>query len=269
VTYCTRRDVTGLTDFCGGTASTHIHRLEFKGSGAEYFRIWTVNLALSILTLGINSASAKVGQDPEGTCDCLRAGHRLLLEGLHGLARQLVQTVRVVTIGALEALPSLVRGWAWSFEEQLHPNGIAPDPAITMNAHGRLEGVQCSAGQVLLPAGPPEIIHARTWARHPAIAGRAATQRANLGLLLPFTDRVPVPATISAQAQLKARDASDVNHKPNRLRFVNSGAMRPDRPHRSVRKPVARTRSLRGPGRRTGRRGKCSPTGTSRGSLAQ
>jgi hypothetical protein len=37
-----------------------------------------------------------------------------------------------VTMAALEALPSLVRGWAWSFEEQLHPNGIAPDPAITM-----------------------------------------------------------------------------------------------------------------------------------------
>lgn len=44
-----------------------------------------------------------------------------------------------VTMAALEALPSLVRGWAWSFEEQLHPNGIAPDPAITMNARGRLE----------------------------------------------------------------------------------------------------------------------------------
>jgi hypothetical protein len=45
-----------------------------------------------------------------------------------------------VTMAALEALPSLVRGSAWSFEEQLHPNGIAPDPAITMSAHGRLEG---------------------------------------------------------------------------------------------------------------------------------
>lgn len=45
-----------------------------------------------------------------------------------------------VTITALETLPSLVRGWAWSFEEQLHPNGTAPDPAITMNARGRLEG---------------------------------------------------------------------------------------------------------------------------------
>ncbi|MFZ6750894.1 YjgN family protein [Undibacterium sp. Ren11W] len=34
--------------------------LEFKGSGSEYFRIWIVNLLLSILTLGIYSAWAKV-----------------------------------------------------------------------------------------------------------------------------------------------------------------------------------------------------------------
>jgi uncharacterized membrane protein YjgN (DUF898 family) len=33
---------------------------EFRGSGAEYFRIWIVNLLLTILTLGIYSAWAKV-----------------------------------------------------------------------------------------------------------------------------------------------------------------------------------------------------------------
>lgn len=33
---------------------------EFTGAGAEYFRIWIVNLALTILTLGIYSAWAKV-----------------------------------------------------------------------------------------------------------------------------------------------------------------------------------------------------------------
>ncbi|HHS93354.1 MAG TPA: DUF898 family protein, partial [Campylobacterales bacterium] len=33
---------------------------EFKGSASEYFRIWIVNIALSILTLGIYSAWAKV-----------------------------------------------------------------------------------------------------------------------------------------------------------------------------------------------------------------
>lgn len=34
--------------------------LEFTGSGTEYFRIWIVNLALTVLTLGIYSAWAKV-----------------------------------------------------------------------------------------------------------------------------------------------------------------------------------------------------------------
>ena len=38
----------------------HIERLTFSGKGSEYFRIWIVNLALSILTLGIYSAWAKV-----------------------------------------------------------------------------------------------------------------------------------------------------------------------------------------------------------------
>ncbi len=42
------------------TSSTHVEQFEFRGSGGEYFRIWIVNLALSILTLGIYSAWAKV-----------------------------------------------------------------------------------------------------------------------------------------------------------------------------------------------------------------
>ena len=36
------------------------HTFSFKGSGGEYFRIWIVNIALTILTLGIYSAWAKV-----------------------------------------------------------------------------------------------------------------------------------------------------------------------------------------------------------------
>ena len=34
--------------------------LEFRGDGAEYFRIWIVNLALTLVTLGVYSAWAKV-----------------------------------------------------------------------------------------------------------------------------------------------------------------------------------------------------------------
>jgi uncharacterized membrane protein YjgN (DUF898 family) len=36
------------------------YRFEFRGDGAEYFRIWIVNLLLTIVTLGIFSAWAKV-----------------------------------------------------------------------------------------------------------------------------------------------------------------------------------------------------------------
>lgn len=38
----------------------HHYQLAFSGSGAEYFRIWIVNLTLTVATLGIYSAWAKV-----------------------------------------------------------------------------------------------------------------------------------------------------------------------------------------------------------------
>mgnify|MGYP003342959055 CR=1 FL=1 len=41
-------------------SSTPNGQIEFTGNGSEYFRIWIVNLALTILTLGIYSAWAKV-----------------------------------------------------------------------------------------------------------------------------------------------------------------------------------------------------------------
>jgi len=39
---------------------TQAYQLEFRGNTSEYFRIWIVNLALTILTLGVYSAWAKV-----------------------------------------------------------------------------------------------------------------------------------------------------------------------------------------------------------------
>ncbi len=35
-------------------------RFEFTGDGREYFRIWIVNVSLTVITLGIYSAWAKV-----------------------------------------------------------------------------------------------------------------------------------------------------------------------------------------------------------------
>ena len=42
------------------TPERSVFRIEFSGSGKEYFRIWIVNVALTIVTLGIYSAWAKV-----------------------------------------------------------------------------------------------------------------------------------------------------------------------------------------------------------------
>jgi uncharacterized membrane protein YjgN (DUF898 family) len=43
-----------------GHARQEQHEFQFHGSGLEYFRIWVVNLLLTVLTLGIYSAWAKV-----------------------------------------------------------------------------------------------------------------------------------------------------------------------------------------------------------------
>jgi uncharacterized membrane protein YjgN (DUF898 family) len=48
----------GIGAGTGAVASTH--KVEFIGSGSEYFKIWIVNLLLSIITLGIYSPWAKV-----------------------------------------------------------------------------------------------------------------------------------------------------------------------------------------------------------------
>lgn len=44
----------------GAPVTSQMYSFEFTGSGGEYFRIWIVNLLLSVLTLGIYSAWAKV-----------------------------------------------------------------------------------------------------------------------------------------------------------------------------------------------------------------
>lgn len=43
-----------------GPPPVHVARLQFTGDGAEYFRIWIVNTLLTVATLGIYSAWAKV-----------------------------------------------------------------------------------------------------------------------------------------------------------------------------------------------------------------
>ena len=50
-------------------------RLEFRGTAAEYFRVWIVNLLLTIATLGIYSAWAKVRKKKYFYRNTLLDGH--------------------------------------------------------------------------------------------------------------------------------------------------------------------------------------------------
>ena len=50
-------------DAAFGAASVGEAAVEFQGSGAEYFRIWLVNIALTLVTLGVYSAWAKVRRE--------------------------------------------------------------------------------------------------------------------------------------------------------------------------------------------------------------
>jgi uncharacterized membrane protein YjgN (DUF898 family) len=51
---------TGAQTATQAPSPQHVSRMTFTGVGSEYFRIWVVNLLLTLLTLGIYSAWAKV-----------------------------------------------------------------------------------------------------------------------------------------------------------------------------------------------------------------
>jgi hypothetical protein len=53
-------DVTDVVFTLPGEAATRYEPFRFTGTGGEYFRIWIVNVMLSVVTLGIYSAWAKV-----------------------------------------------------------------------------------------------------------------------------------------------------------------------------------------------------------------
>jgi uncharacterized membrane protein YjgN (DUF898 family) len=102
--------------------------LRFTGSGAEYFRIWIVNLALSVLTLGIYSAWAKVRRlryfdrnteldgavfDFDGDPKAILRGRivALVLVGAYQYAFGFSLAVGIAVVTALiVALPFLMRG---------------------------------------------------------------------------------------------------------------------------------------------------------------
>src|SRR3954471_13313191 len=52
-----------------------LHHFEFRGKSGEFFRIWIVNIALTLITLGIYSAWAKVRTRRYFYGNTLVAGH--------------------------------------------------------------------------------------------------------------------------------------------------------------------------------------------------
>jgi uncharacterized membrane protein YjgN (DUF898 family) len=64
-----------------GTVFLEPARIEFTGTGSEYFRIWFTNLVLTYLTLGIYSAWAKVRREKYFHQNTLIAGYSLDYHG--------------------------------------------------------------------------------------------------------------------------------------------------------------------------------------------
>lgn len=86
------------------------HPIEFAGSGSEYFRIWTVNLLLILVTLGIYLPWAKVGKIKYFYGNTLIDGHAL---DFHGEPKKMLRgTVLVGIFFVLYAQAFNVSPWA-------------------------------------------------------------------------------------------------------------------------------------------------------------
>lgn len=115
-----------LTDAPATTAPIEPLRFQFAGTGGDYFRIWIVNLVLSVLTLGIYSAWAKVrreqffhrntllagsGFDYHGDPKAILKGRLIAwtLFGLMGVSQQFSMALYgVLVICAIPILPWLL-----------------------------------------------------------------------------------------------------------------------------------------------------------------
>jgi uncharacterized membrane protein YjgN (DUF898 family) len=99
-----------MTDVTGAAPAARELPFEFRATGAEYFRIWIVNLLLSIVTLGIYSAWAKVRR--------LRYFYgSTSLEGssfeYHGSPRAILRG-RVIVVLCYLVFVGITRLWPWA-----------------------------------------------------------------------------------------------------------------------------------------------------------
>lgn len=75
--------------------SGHAHPLSFSGSGSEYFRIWIVNLLLTLLTLGLYYPWAKVRKLRYFHTNTEIAGHAL---DFHGEPRKMLRGLLLMAL---------------------------------------------------------------------------------------------------------------------------------------------------------------------------
>ena len=90
-----------------GPATMRNVRFEFRATGAEYFRIWIVNLLLTILTLGIYSAWAKVRRLRYLYGSTSLAGSAF---EYHGEPMQILKG-RLIAVGALAVYAAVTQVW--------------------------------------------------------------------------------------------------------------------------------------------------------------
>ena len=88
-------------------ASTRIEPFQFTGTGGEYFRIWIVNLLLTVLTLGIYSAWAKVRRMRYFYGSTRLAGSAF---EYHGKPLQILKG-RLIAVGVVVVLSVLTTIW--------------------------------------------------------------------------------------------------------------------------------------------------------------
>ena len=91
----------------GAAAATRIEPFQFTGTGGEYFRIWIVNLLLTVLTLGIYSAWAKVRRMRYFYGSTRLAGSAF---EYHGKPLQILKG-RLIAVGVVVVLSVLTTIW--------------------------------------------------------------------------------------------------------------------------------------------------------------
>ncbi len=172
---------------------------EFTGNGAEYFRIWVVNLVLTLVTLGIYSAWAKVRKTRYFWQNTRLAGH---VFDFHGRPAAILR-------GRILALTMLL-AYSWSFQFSLVAGAVtitilcALAPWLFLKAQqfrlynsshrGLRFGFPATPGDAYLVALPPLLLWFGFILSAAAVATFRATRYAVALAIFPLLIAVLLPA---------------------------------------------------------------------------